>query len=184
MTEEPGSGGGPAGAVARVVAVLHRVEDAMLVLLLGAMVLLAPLQILLRNVFDSALIWGDPLLRVLVLWLGLFGAMAASRGDRHITVDVVARLLPAAGSRALRVVTSAFTAAVCGVVAWHSWLFVQTEREWGSTAFNDIPAWLFELVIPLSFAVIGLRYALLMGNEALALLSGRASRRGGRELRS
>lgn len=164
--------------MARLVAFLHHVEDAILVLLLGSMVVLAPLQILLRNFFDSALIWGDPMLRVLVLWLGLFGAMAASRGDRHITVDVLSRLLPGAAYRSLRVVTSAFTAAVCGIVAWHSWRFVELEREFGSTAFNDIPAWLFQTVIPFSFGVIGIRYALLMGSDANALLRGRGARKG------
>ena len=59
---------------------IHRVEDFVLALLLSAMILLASAQIFLRNLFDSSLSWGDPMLRILVLWVGLLGALAASRG--------------------------------------------------------------------------------------------------------
>ena len=41
---------------------IHRVEDFILALLLTAMILLASAQIVLRNLFDSSLFWGDPLL--------------------------------------------------------------------------------------------------------------------------
>ena len=58
---------------------LHRAEDALLVILLTAMIVLACTQILLRNFFDSGIVWIDPLLRVMVLWLGLVGATVATR---------------------------------------------------------------------------------------------------------
>src|SRR5690606_33547420 len=57
-------------------------EDALIVLLLGALVVLASAQILLRNVFSMGLAWSDGLVRMLVLWLALLGALAASRDGR------------------------------------------------------------------------------------------------------
>ena len=68
---------------------LHRAEDALLVLLLSAMIVLAATQIMLRNFFDSGFVWIDPLLRVLVLWLGLIGATVATRNNRHIRIDLL-----------------------------------------------------------------------------------------------
>ncbi len=70
---------------------LHRAEDALLVLLLSTMIVLASTQILLRNLFDSGFVWIDPLLRVLVLWLGLIGATVATRNNRHIRIDLLTR---------------------------------------------------------------------------------------------
>ena len=61
--------------------------------MLFAMVLLASSQVIMRNFLDSGFSWGDPLLRLLVLWLGLMGAMVATRLDRHITVDALLRVL-------------------------------------------------------------------------------------------
>ena len=156
-------------AASRVAGLLARVEDAVLVLLLSAMVLLAGAQILLRNLFDVGLVWADPLLRVLVLWVGLVGAIAAARADRHIAVDILSRLLPARARRATRALTDAATAVVCGLLAWHAARFVALEYEGGALAFARVPAWVCELILPVGFAVIGLRY--------LALLAGRLRER-------
>lgn len=142
----------------RLAGLLARVEDAALVLLLAAMVLLAGSQILLRNVLDMGLVWADPLLRVLVLWVGMAGAMAAARADRHITVDVLARLLPARARRQSRALTDLCTAVVCGLLAWHAGRLVVAEHAGGAVAFAAVPAWVCELILPLGFAVIGLRY--------------------------
>jgi TRAP-type C4-dicarboxylate transport system permease small subunit len=145
----------------RLAGLLARLEDALLVVLLSAMILLAGGQIALRNGFDAGLVWADPLLRVLVLWVGLVGAMAAARADRHITVDVLSRLLPEGPRRYVRALTDVCTAAVCAVIAWHAGRFVVTELEGGAIAFADVPAWVCELVLPLGFGVMGLRYLAL-----------------------
>ena len=72
----------------------------------GWTVVLAALQIVLRYGFDSGIAWADPLLRVLVLWLGLLGALAATRDRRHITIDVLSRMLPARAKAAADAATS------------------------------------------------------------------------------
>lgn len=148
------------GALARAQGMLHRVEDGVLALLLGAMIVLAPLQIALRLFFDEGLTWADPLLRVLVLWVGLFGAISASRGDRHINIDILSRILRGRLRAVVGLAVHSFTTAVCVVVAWHAWRFVETEREFGSVAFLDVPSWILELVLPFAFAMIAIRYSL------------------------
>jgi TRAP-type C4-dicarboxylate transport system permease small subunit len=142
----------------RVLAVIHRAEDLLLALLLGAIVLLAPLQIVLRNFFDAGWIWADPFLRLLVLWVALFGAMAASRQNKQIAVDVISKFLSPRSKAIVGLLTGLFTAFVCVVVAYHSWLFVLGERAYGSIAFGDVPAWLCEIVIPFAFAMIAMRH--------------------------
>ncbi len=139
---------------------LHRLEDIFLALLLGMMIVLAPLQIFLRNFFDAGIGWIDPFLRVLVLWVGLMGAVAASRADRHIHIDAASKLLSPRVASMLGIFTSIFTAAVAGLVSWHSWRFVADEWEFGSVAFSGVPAWMTEVVIPMAFGFIALRYGL------------------------
>ncbi len=153
---------------------LYRLEDIFLALLLGAMIVLAPLQIFLRNFFDAGISWADPLLRVLVLWVGLMGAVAASRSDRHIRIDAASKLLSPLAATILGIVTGSFTAVVAGVVSWNSGRFVADELEFGSTAFSDIPAWMFEIVIPVAFGLIALRYGLRALGQMKSLLVGEA----------
>ena len=73
---------------------LYRLEDGLLILALLAMIGMAVLQILLRVLFHTGIVWGDELVRVLVLWLGVLGAVSASRSDSHIRIDLAARYLP------------------------------------------------------------------------------------------
>jgi len=137
-----------------------RVEDGLLVALLTAMILLAAGQILLRNALGTGLTWSDPLLRVGVLWIALLGAMAASRSAHHIRIDVLSRFLPTRAERYVRSVTDLFTAVVCLLVTWHAARFVHDEYLDGSLLFAAVPAWACELIIPIGFGVMGLRYLL------------------------
>ncbi|MBW2313841.1 MAG: TRAP transporter small permease [Deltaproteobacteria bacterium] len=133
------------------------------------MILLAPVQILLRGALGSGIAWVDPLLRVLVLWVGLLGAVAASFEGRHITIDVLSRALPERARAAAGAVTSLFTAAVTTLLAYHGARFVASEFHYDSVAFSGIPAWGLESVIPLSFGLIALRYLRLAVSDLLAL---------------
>ena len=154
----------------RALAALRRVEDGLLALLLGAMILLASAQIVLRNAFDAGIPWADPLLRAMVLWLGLLGALAASRGDKQISVDVLSRILPPRARSAVSALTCLFTTCVAGLVAWHGITLLQIDFETGTIAFASVPAWYVEAIIPLAFGLIALRYLLLSGSHIRALL--------------
>lgn len=138
--------------------VVGALEDNLLVLLVAATVALAAVQIAGRNFFDTGFPWIDPLLRILVLWVGLVGAMVASRNRAHISIDIVSRYLPRRGRAAAQSATAVFTAAVCGALSYYSYRFVVLDYEFGTRAFAAVPAWTVELILPLGFAVIGLRY--------------------------
>lgn len=170
----PGTGGPPAPSWP--VRLLQGVEDGLLVLILAALVVLSAAQIVARNLLDSGMVWADPALRVLVLWVGLVGAMVAARQDRQITVDAVTRMVGERWRLAIRVVTDLFTALVCSGVAWHAARLVREDRAAGLEAFGGIPVWVCELVLPLAFAVIGLRYLLFAVGHGRRL----ATRGGGR----
>jgi len=147
-------------AVTRLLRWTRLIEDALLVFLLGSMVVLACTQIVLRNLFDGAIIWADPLLRVAVLWVGMIGAMVATRNDRQISIDAVSRFLPDLWKARMRVVTDLFTAAVSTVVAWSAFRLMMDDRAAGGVAIAKVPVWVCESILPVAFAVIALRYLL------------------------
>ena len=55
-----------------------RLEEGILTLLLVSMIILSFTQIVLRNLFETGLIWIDPLVRQMLLWITLAGAMVAT----------------------------------------------------------------------------------------------------------
>ena len=143
-----------------VLRALRWVEDGVLALILAAMIALAAYQVIARNLFDTGLLWGDALVRVLVIWVALVGAMVASRNDDHIRIDVLTRFAPPHWQRPLKRFANAFTCMVLGVFAWHSYRFVRFEYEDGTLAFASVPAWACEAILPVGAAVISLRYLL------------------------
>ena len=129
----------------------------LLFFLLGA-ILLASTQILLRNFFDSGIFWADSALRILVLWIGMTGAMFASRNKKHIRIDILSHYLPEKLRDNIWRVTELITAIVCGITAYYSIQFIQYEYEDGLIAFANVPVWLCETIIPFAFIVMALRY--------------------------
>ncbi len=136
------------------------IENSLLVLLLTSMILLATLQIVLRNGWSSGLSWADPSLRVAVLWITLLGAMAATRDHNHIRIDLLTRFLPGQLRPYAQATTDLFSAFICGLLAWHGSRFVYFEWQDGSILFASVPAWACELIIPLGFGVMALRFLL------------------------
>jgi TRAP-type C4-dicarboxylate transport system permease small subunit len=111
----------------------------------------------------------------LVLWLGLFGATTASRGNKHITIDLTGHLLQGKKLHFIRLITSIFTVIVCGLVAWYSAQYVLLEAESSGTAFLNIPYWVLPVIIPFSFAVIAFRYSLQTLVHAMGLFGYKVS---------
>lgn len=137
---------------------LHRLEDGLLVTLLSLLILLASTQIFLRNFFDSGIVWIDPLLRMLVLWLSLIGAAVAARQQKHIQIDVLTRLLKPGPLRAVMMLVNLFSAGICLTIAWTGTTWIMFDYQDQVTGFLGIPAWMLEIIIPLSFTLIGLRF--------------------------
>ena len=144
----------------RTVNFLCRLEDTLLTVLLMLMLGTAFMQIVLRNLMGSGIIWGDVFVRVLVLWIGMLGAMAASRSQRHIRIDLLSRYMPENLKQISTRFTEFMTALICGLAAFHSFRFVRSEFEYGDMAFAKIPVWFCEAIIPLAFIVISVRYLL------------------------
>src|SRR5262245_3985963 len=71
-----------------------RTEGTIFCVVLALMIGFSGLQIVLRNLFHTGLLWIDPLTRALVFWLAFLGALAATGRVRHLHIDVVQRALP------------------------------------------------------------------------------------------
>jgi len=137
--------------------IIGAIEDGLLVFMLSMMIVLSGSQIIARNFFDSGFAWGDPMLRVMVLWVGLLGAMAATRDEHHISIDVISRFLKPEHRRFTSTINALFTAIVCGIISWYAAGFVYMEWQDGMIVFAKVPAWLSELIIPVGFGIIATR---------------------------
>lgn len=145
----------------------HKLETALLIFLLSIMILLAFWQVMMRNLFHGGFVWGDILLRHIVLWLGFLGGALATGNQRHIHIDALAHFLPPRVRSAVAVVTNLFGAAVCILLLNASLTFIQGEIDARSVIFEGIPAWYTEVIIPIGFGLHVLHFLLRSGMNAL-----------------
>ncbi|NOX37658.1 MAG: TRAP transporter small permease [Calditrichaeota bacterium] len=150
---------------------LYLVENSLIVLILGTMVLLAFLQVVLRNFFSTGILWGDIFLRHLVLWVGFIGASLATREKKHINIDVLTRILPKRFVPLVQIVVDSITVIVAYVLMKAAWRMVVFEKEGGSELFAGLPVWIFQLIIPIGFGLIGFRFLLHILQNGLNLIA-------------
>ena len=148
--------------IVRLIKAVNTLEDWLLVSMLAAMVVLAVTQIVYRNFTGGGMTWIDPLLRMLVLWVALSGAVIASRTDNHIRIDFFAKYITGRYYFYIKRIVHAYCVIICALIAWHSVSFVQMDYEYGTEAFSGIPAWITELIIPIAFGLMAIRYFMLV----------------------
>ena len=137
-----------------------RFEEWVLAIVVIFMVLMAFLQVVLRNLFDVGILWGDILLRHLVLWVGFIGASIATKENKHINIDVLNRLLREKWNKRVQFIIDLISAFIAGYLGIAAWRFVIDEKLFGTTIFNDIPVWYFQIIIPIGFILIAIRFVI------------------------
>jgi len=136
-------------------------EMAFLCLLLFSMILLACVQIFLRFFYSSGILWADPLLRYMVIWVGLFGAAVATKQSQHISIDIISHLVPEKFLPWLHWFINFFSASVCIVLTYAAIIFVRDEAFYGGRGILDIPSWWLNLAYPIAFGIIASRFLIL-----------------------
>ncbi len=142
----------------KTVALLERTEDFLLAVSLFVIIFLALLQILLRNAFGFGFLWAESVLKILVLWIALLGAMVATREGHHIKIDLLERFLSPSLLLFTRRLTGAFSSFICGLAAYYSADLVYYEFLDSTVAFGIVPVWLCQIIMPVAFCVMGLRF--------------------------
>ncbi|HID02911.1 MAG TPA: TRAP transporter small permease [Desulfobacterales bacterium] len=145
--------------------------DSLLCLMLVAMTVLACLQIGLRTFSSGGILWADPILRYLVLWCGMLGAVVATRERKHIGIDVLGYLAPVHIKVWINLVIDIFSSLVVAILTWAAIIFVQNERLFGGPSVLNVPSWIWNLIFPMAFGLITIHFLLAIPGDIKALLA-------------
>ena len=100
-----------------------KIEQAVSAFLLLAMVSVSSLQILVRY-FPSEILdffWTEELSRLLLVWLTFWGATAVQRSGDHISLAVVADVLPRDWQPFLHLLSETAIVVALAFLAWYGW---------------------------------------------------------------
>ncbi|MCP9465361.1 MAG: TRAP transporter large permease subunit [Nitrospira sp.] len=139
---------------------VSRLEPALAGLLLLLMAILPVVELALRAVLNAGIPAASSYVQSLTLWVGFTGAMLAAREDQHLSFFFGRDLLPAG----VRPYAEALTACVSTVMAaglcWASYQFVRADLQSPVVVGGWLPTWMVESILPLSFAVMAVRFAM------------------------
>jgi len=105
--------------------------------------------------------WTDELSRYLIIVSTYFGASAAVRTHDHIRVELVLNLLPRWLRNKIEVAVPLACALYCAVIAVAGFYWLEDTIALGLVSAESslvIPIWVFQIVIPLGFGLMGLRF--------------------------
>lgn len=148
-----------------------RLEEGAIAFLLAAMTLLTFVQVVLRYVFNSGLVWALEATFYLFAWLIMIGISYCVRVHAHIGIDLVVKMMPAAPRKVVGLVAVALALLYAGLMFWGSWNYTDRMMMLGIEA-EDIPVerWMLSIILPVGFALLGLRLI----EQGWAILTGRA----------
>jgi TRAP-type transport system small permease protein len=98
-----------------------RLLEAVMVLLLVAMVGMVLGNVILRYVFDSGIAISEEMSRYFFVWLTFIGAVVVYREHAHLGVDTLVRALPQAGRRVCLLLSDTLVLICCAVFFWGTW---------------------------------------------------------------
>lgn len=139
-------------------ALLKRAVDALLALLLLAMVVMVFGNVVLRYVFNSGITVSEELSRFCFVWLTFIGGVVAMREGTHLGMDNVVSRLSRRGKLVCLGLSQVLIVVCCAVLLW------------GSIRQHDINATMAAPVTGLSMIwIFGLGYFVALGIGGLAL---------------
>ncbi len=174
MDKDIEQNGSPSGeSTNKIVLWLNRAEDTLLVTCLVVMVVLAFVNIVIRNTIGGGIVWADKLLINLVMWVAMLGGAIASKDKNHITIDIVSTFTPKKYHKYFNVFTNSFAAVVCGLLTYSAYLLVATIEYPDHKEFiPHVESWVPMAVIPFGFALMTFRFARLMILDVYHIIKG------------
>jgi C4-dicarboxylate transporter, DctM subunit len=168
--------GVPAPAAGSRLAAAAALENAVGSIALLAMVVLPIAEIIWRRVFHRGIPASGPIVQHLTLWVGFLGAAIAARDGKLLALATGTFIPQGIWRRTADILAAAFGAWSAVVLAWGGYQMASIERESQSTIGADIPTWIAQVVLPITFAIIALRIVWHVGRPPdIAQASGAAA---------
>lgn len=169
---DPGLPLTPAFDTRRAVDLLFKGVEAVLALLLVAMVVMVLGNVVLRYGFDTGISASEELSRTAFVWLTFIGAVVATRDGTHLGVDSLLRRLPRRGQLALVVVSELVMLACCVLLFRGTWQQHEVNATTASLITGMPVIWVFGIAYVTSVGI-----GVLILHKLWRIASGRATDR-------
>jgi TRAP-type C4-dicarboxylate transport system permease small subunit len=146
--------------VRKIRIIIEKITTVIAALLMLFLVILAFIQVLLRNLFSLGFNAIDELMRNGVLWIAFIGAVLTTLRGQHISIDILPRYLRGKSKKIVEWIIGLSSFVICLIFVRYSISFVILECQTGSIIAGFCLAWIIELIIPVGFTLLGISFLL------------------------
>lgn len=138
---------------------LARTESACIAAGTGVAAALATVQVVLRYAFGMGIYWAEEVVVYCIIWTAFIAASAAIRSNDHLSVEIIRMFAPARLAA-----TADRLASIIGAAAGLSLMVLGAQLVRSAYEFEqqssalEMPMWLVYLIIPISGALMALRF--------------------------
>ncbi len=134
----------------------HKFENGFAMVLLFSMAIIPVIEMVFRRLFNTGIAGSIVYVQHLTLWVGFVGAVIATRDRRHLTITSLDEFMPAPVKKVASIFRNFISTAVCFALFLASVQLVRSESIAGNLA---LPTWVMELILPIGFIIMALRFA-------------------------
>ena len=124
------------------------------------MALLPLAEAIVRTVYPGGISGSTIWVQHLALWVAFLGAAIAARRGELLSLTAGAQLAGARSRAWIDIVVGGISVAVCLVLLYGSLVLVYVERDGERTIGVGLPVWIAQAIMPVGFALIGVRLLL------------------------
>lgn len=136
----------------------ERLEEILLVALLAGMTLLSFVQVVLRYVFNTGLLWALEATTYMFGWLILIGISYGIRVHAHIGIDILARACRPSLRRAIGLLVILLSLIYAGIMFYGAYKYELRMFQLGVHAQDiAVPRWVLGLCLPIGFGLLFVR---------------------------
>lgn len=106
--------------------ILKNLEDLVAAVFISITTILVILNIFMRYVLNSGIVWSEEVATGCFVWSVFIGAVAVFKHRGHVGVDLVVKRFPVAVQKAIRLLTDLILVVLNGYMAYLSVLYIQT----------------------------------------------------------
>jgi tripartite ATP-independent transporter DctM subunit len=132
------------------------------------MVVLPLAEIVSRRAFARGIPGSGPIVQHLTLWVGFLGAAIAARDGKLLALATGTFIPRGTPRRTADLLAAGFGAMAASLLAWGGWQMTMIEREAGTNIGAGIQAWVAQIVLPVTFALIAIRLVWRPGFNSLS----------------
>ena len=149
---------------------LNRFEKYLAIIFMGLMTVLVICDVLSREVFNKGIPWAQKSAVYFMIWGGFIGAIMVANKAQHLRPEIADKLWGEKGKFLFVRIQNLFMFIFCAVFTFVAVQYVKESFSFGDkSVVLQVPLWVLQLVIPYTFASLGIRNIYFFMNPAKQL---------------